>query len=79
MEDQIQLVVHGEDGGYLLIESTSKKLHLPTSKLRDKEDFKAAALRCLKQVQANYSIQSIAMCFRNNCRRFVSKERSRVS
>lgn len=50
MEDQVQLVVRGSDGGYLLIESTSKKLHLPTTKLRESEDFKTAAQRCLKQV-----------------------------
>ena len=50
MEDQVQLVVRGTDGGYLLIESTSKKLHLPTTKLRESEDFKTAAQRCLKQV-----------------------------
>ena len=50
MEDQVQLVVRGTDGGYLLIESTSKKLHLPTTKLRENEDFKTAAQRCLKQV-----------------------------
>ena len=50
MEDQVQLVVHRKDGSYLLIESTSKKLSLPSSNLKESEDFKAAAERCLKQV-----------------------------
>lgn len=50
MEDQVELVIHGADGGYLLIESTSKKLQLPSSNLKENEDFKTAALRCLNEV-----------------------------
>ena len=60
MEDQVQLVVRGSDGGYLLIESTSKKLHLPTTKLRENEDFKTAAQRCLKQVHKVQKKRTVA-------------------
>ena len=50
MEDEVQVAVRGEDGAFLLIESTSKKLHLPSLKLKDGEDFKSAAERCLNEV-----------------------------
>lgn len=49
-EDQSQLIVRGE-GGYLLVESANSKLRLPSCKLREDEDFKAAAFRCLNEVQ----------------------------
>lgn len=48
-EDQSQVIVKGESG-YLLVESTNSKLQLPSCKLREDEDFKAAALRCLSEV-----------------------------
>jgi hypothetical protein len=91
MEDQVQLVVRGSDGGYLLIESTSKKLHLPTTKLRESEDFKTAAQRCLKQVNTHtdavHDPSKMHLCFQKAkklnficiSRRPSSRERFRES
>lgn len=49
MDDESKVVVFGEEG-YLLVESTSKKLLLPSCKLRDREEFEQAASRCLNEV-----------------------------
>ena len=50
MDCQSQIVVRGEDGKFLLVETTSKKLQLPSCRLKEGEDFQAAALRCLSEV-----------------------------
>ncbi len=49
MEDRVMLVVYcGEE--YLLVETASKNLRLPSSSLLESEDFSGAALRLLDKV-----------------------------
>ena len=45
-----QLVVKSSEGKYLLVETTSKKLHIASCRLREGEDFQSAALRCMNDV-----------------------------
>lgn len=49
MEDLVSLVVYGQ-GGYLLVETDSKNLRLPSSTLFKNEDFVGAAQRLLDKV-----------------------------
>lgn len=49
VEDLVCLVVYS-DVGYLLVETVSKNLRLPTSGLYKNEDFLAAAARLLDKV-----------------------------
>ena len=49
MEDLVSLVVYS-DKGYLLVETTSKNLRLPSCSLYKNEDFVAAAARLLEKV-----------------------------
>lgn len=50
VEDVVNLVVYSEKG-YLLVETLSKNLRLPSSSLYKNEDFLAAAARLLDKVQ----------------------------
>ena len=54
MDDQVRLVVRaGEE--YLLVETASKSLTLPSSTLFKNEDFSDAALRLLEKVSTSSS------------------------
>ena len=50
MDSQSRVVVKREGGKYLLVETTSRKLQFAACRLREEEDFQAAALRCLNEV-----------------------------
>ena len=54
MDSQAQLLVRDEGGKYLLLETLSKKLLLPSTRVKEDEDFQAAALRYITEVQ--YSV-----------------------
>ncbi len=49
MEDRVKLVVYAQ-GEYLLVETASKNLRLPSTTLLMNEDFSDAALRLLEKV-----------------------------
>ena len=51
MDNQAQLLVRDEEGKYLLLETPSKKLLLPSARLKDEEDFQDAALRYITEVR----------------------------
>lgn len=50
MDSQAQLVVRDQDNNYLLLETPSKKLLLPSTRVGQDEDFHAAALRYTTEV-----------------------------
>ena len=50
MDCQTQLVVRDQEGKYLLVEMPSRKLFLPTTRLKNEEDFQAAASRFIAEV-----------------------------
>lgn len=50
MDSQAQLVVRDQDKKYLLLETPSKKLLLPSTRVKEDEDFHAAALRYITEV-----------------------------
>eukprot|EP00731_Ephydatia_muelleri_P022738 Em0015g321a len=47
MDCQAQVLIKGPEGKWLLVESASGRLLVPASRLRESEDFFAAAQRCL--------------------------------
>ena len=58
MDCQSLLIVRGDDGRFLLVETTSRKLQLGGCMLRKGEDFQAAAVRCLTEVSPSASLIS---------------------
>lgn len=54
MEDEVKLVVYAEDE-YLLVETASKSLKLPSNTLLRQEDFSDAAQRLLNKVSLSAS------------------------
>ena len=54
MDSQAQLLVRDEGGKYLLLETLSKKLLLPSTRVKEDEDFQAAALRYITEVPFRY-------------------------
>lgn len=50
MDSQAQLVVRDQDNNYLLLETPSKKLLLPSTRVGQDEDFHTAALRYITEV-----------------------------
>ena len=50
MDCQAQVLIKGAEGKWLLVESASGRLLVPGSRLRETEDFIAAAQRCLLEV-----------------------------
>lgn len=56
MDCQSLLIVRGDDGRFLLVETTSRKLQFGGCMLRKGEDFQAAAVRCLTEVSPSSSL-----------------------
>ena len=61
MDNQAQLVIRDQDSNYLFLETPSKKLLLPSTRVKQDEDFHAAALRYITEVHTSlqYSEQKL--------------------
>lgn len=56
MDCQSLVIVRGDGGRFLFVETKSRKLQLGGCMLRKGEDFQAAAVRCLKEVSRSAMI-----------------------
>ena len=61
MDNQAQLVVRDQES-FLFLETPSKKLLLPSTRVKPDEDFAAAAQRCITEVRVAAHVQPVYVC-----------------